>query len=1057
MKQLCKKLNCLKILILITPLFYMIYLTQNSAESVIIFGTSLSNEEERIFYGLSTSGEKYIFKDNNEQSFPFIKKNINRAENKKILNPKIGLFELGRNNIFIILIGTDDSYIEIFNIKYYNEFNSYTASDFFPYNIINKGISPLIYCNMDNLIFISSSIYNNDTTNFFISANKYEISIEDNYIFNYELNYNNTFSNIKGEHIDCFTYSMSSYSLSPFYSCIYLDIDNNYKINIIEDTDSNFIERNSTIIGSISNPVEGEIYFFKGIRVAENNLYAIYVYYSGNSNNIPTFLFTTIDKDNNFAFSNKYNDQFPVVYLYDYPFNNGMKYNDLVLNQFDSTYDDFYFVSTNTDKEYLIIAYIIIFTSSSSPDVKKLSIRYYTIQLKNYFNMNIFHGFKIINFNLNYLSIAFDFCLNDQCGSSNNGNAALMIFSYINKTQDININFTEYAFNNNKIYIITNLTESFSISNNIFGYKFGGAFELYDLDYYYEEEEKGIGFYYGIDDEPISDSYLPIEEAIKIDFSDYNFDEPLYDEILFHFFAYIFPEENLDVFNSYCDNYNDSFGDINDDNSYHLNFKGSINAKYYINLEDELTKICNATNCDLCLRNDPYYCILCIDDNYTIIYDDIYGKRKICEIESETTIIDTTIIDIDSTQSSNGINLNNLLNSKYKDINLSNEEIKKVYGELQSYLKEKYKGENTIISTNNVKMQISKIDEQKNNQELSNIDLGECEEKLKSKYCKSEEDSLIILKFDITPEYEKSTFVGYEVYDPYTLSKIDLNDECKQSNIIMNVPIQLDSKIEELYDLLSKSGYNLFSDKNEFYNDICATYTTENGTDILLYDRRMDIYQLTVNISLCQEGCEFGSYDKNTKKAKCNCPLNQNTNEINNLDLSNIKFDKNEMLDRFKEVIDNSNFRVLKCYKLLLKFNLFIKNIGSIIMTILFILFLILLIIYKLVSSKKIHFYIQNIIKYKNENARKISTDRNLIEENNNKKIKRNHKKRKSKKKKSNKSLKNEEIINYNNNNKDNIMNNEDSKKAPPKKTIKYISQNNLEGLTNSKNIIILK
>ena len=114
MKQFCKKLNCLKILILITPLFYMIlseskkdlfndiiifentngdiYLTQNSAESVIIFGTSLSNEEERIFYGLSTSGEKYIFKDNNEQSFPFIKKNINRAENKKILNPKIGLF-----------------------------------------------------------------------------------------------------------------------------------------------------------------------------------------------------------------------------------------------------------------------------------------------------------------------------------------------------------------------------------------------------------------------------------------------------------------------------------------------------------------------------------------------------------------------------------------------------------------------------------------------------------------------------------------------------------------------------------------------------------------------------------------------------------------------------------------------------------------------------------------------------------------------------------------------------------------------------------------------------
>ena len=42
--------------------------------------------------------------------------------------------------------------------------------------------------------------------------------------------------------------------------------------------------------------------------------------------------------------------------------------------------------------------------------------------------------------------------------------------------------------------------------------------------------------------------------------------------------------------------------------------------------------------------------------------------------------------------------------------------------------------------------------------------------------------------------------------------------------------------------MLSKIGYNLF-DANDVYNDICAAYTTENVTDILLYDRRMDIYQ----------------------------------------------------------------------------------------------------------------------------------------------------------------------------------------------------------------------
>ena len=1069
MKQKFYKIfNFLKIIILLKLIFYIklseskkdllndiiifentngdIYLSKSDFGSVLIFGTSLSNEEERIFYGLSTD-EKYIFNDNGKL-IPFIKKNINRSENKKISNAKMGLFEL-RSDIFIILIGTDDSYIEIFSIKYYSyNLNLYSNSNFFPQNTINKGISPLLYGNTGYLFFISSSKFNDDSTNFFISANKYDISIENSTIFNYILlnNNNNNFYNIKGEYMDCFAFS------SNFFSCFYLDIDNNYKINIIENVESDFFERNNKTIGTISNPVDGEFYFLKGIPITSDenfignndNFYAIYVYYSGSSNNIPTFLFIYIEP-NNYIFSNKYNDQYPAVYLYDYPFNNGIKYNDLVLNQYNSVEnleEDFFFVSTNSDKEYLIIAYLIFFTSSSSPNDIKLSIRYYLIKLKDYFIMKIFHGFKIINFShYNYLTLAFDFCLSEKCGSSNNGNAALMIFSYLNKTKDIDINFTEYAFNNNKEYIVSNLSEIFSIDNNIFGYQFGEWIDLIDFDIYLYDDENGINFTNGIDLEPIDETFFLFENdaLLRIDFNNYNFDEPLYDNILFFISTYIVSEENLPVFNSYCDNYNDSFGDINDENSHPVVYKDSIYSKYNINMEDELSRKCNVTNCTLCLRNDSFYCIICIDDKYTIISDEIYGKRKICEILQKEE---------------NRINLDDLLNGKYKDINLSIEEIKYIYEELQSYLKEQFNGKNTIINANNVKIQMSKMDDQKNEQELSNIDLGECEDKLKSKYCKTEEDSLIILKFDIKPENEKSTFVGYEVYDPYTLSQIDLN-ECENSNIIMNVPIKLDPEIEKMYDLLYKSGYNLFNDESKFYNDICATYTTENGTDILLYDRRNDIYQLTINISLCQEGCKFEEYDSNTKKAKCNCPRNTNTNELNNLNLSNIKFDKNEMLDRFKEVIDNSNFRVLKCYKLLFKFNLFIKNIGSIIMTILFILFLILLVIYISSNSKRIHLYIQEIINFKNEKFQKNKINSAFVEEKINKKRNKKGKKKKKKKKKSNKStnksLKIEENMNQNNNN---IVNSIELKKAPPKKTIKYTSENNLEGLTNSKNII---
>ena len=138
---------------------------------------------------------------------------------------------------------------------------------------------------MENLIFISSSKYNDNSTNCFISANKFGIDIKNFSIFTYTLDYNRSFYNIKGEYIDCFEFSLL------FFSCFYLDIDNNYKINIIENTKTDFIERNSTIVGTISSPIDGEFPFLKGIPVTdEDNFYAIYAYYSGDSNDIPTFL-----------------------------------------------------------------------------------------------------------------------------------------------------------------------------------------------------------------------------------------------------------------------------------------------------------------------------------------------------------------------------------------------------------------------------------------------------------------------------------------------------------------------------------------------------------------------------------------------------------------------------------------------------------------------------------------------------------------------------------------------------------------------------------------------
>ena len=262
-----------------------------------------------------------------------------------------------------------------------------------------------------------------------------------------------------------------------------------------------------------------------------------------------------------------------------------------------------------------------------------------------------------------------------------------------------------------------------------------------------------------------------------------------------------------------------------------------------------------------------------------------------------------------------------------------------------------------------------------------------------------------------------------------------MQKECS-NNIAIYIPIKFESEIETVYELLAKSGYELFNENGSFYNDICATYTTENGTDILLYDRRMDIYQSTVNISLCQDGCKFQIYYKDTKKAKCQCPIQES--EINNIEISNLQFDKNKMLNEFYNIIDNSNFRVLKCYKLVFKLKSFFQNIGRIVMIILIILFISLMIVYILISSKKISHIVQEVVRRKLHKCEEKKTknegekEYNIDSPRNSKKKKKKHTKSKEKSdkhvkkhQKKNHSIANEPIK-------------KDSQQSPPKKKTKF-------------------
>ena len=330
-------------------------------------------------------------------------------------------------------------------------------------------------------------------------------------------------------------------------------------------------------------------------------------------------------------------------------------------------------------------------------------------------------------------------------------------------------------------------------------------------------------------------------------------------------------------------------------------------------------------------------------------------------------IIDNTFIKTQNNSINDSKNINNKMECSNEEILNNNcsgkASIEQIEEVKRNILNNNYTKENIIIRTNNIIAQLSKLEDQENEeQNLSNLNLGECEHKLKNAYKIPEDESLIIYKTDIKLEGFSSTYVSFEVYDPFTLQLLNISI-CNDVEISINVPVELNHDIEVLYQSLNESGYNLFDKNDSFYNDICAKYTTVNGTDILLSDRQNDIYTKSQNEndSLCQDGCELKSYSIKTKKVKCDCILIEQVTQNNIENQFNIK----SIGNNFFISLNNSNFRVLKCYKLIFDISTIKKNIGLIIMTVIFIIIFILNIIFIIIGQKQINNNIKLVLQLK--------------------------------------------------------------------------------------------
>ena len=294
----------------------------------------------------------------------------------------------------------------------------------------------------------------------------------------------------------------------------------------------------------------------------------------------------------------------------------------------------------------------------------------------------------------------------------------------------------------------------------------------------------------------------------------------------------------------------------------------------------------------------------------------------------------------------------NMINNIMNDI--INGNLDNILDSITSGEKEDY-----IIQQDDILYQLTTTENQVSNEynNISTINLGKCEYILKEKYNISNASSLIILKVDYFMENFKIPLIGYEVFHPESKIKLNLS-YCENVTIDYNIPVDIDE------DDLDK--YNVSSD---YYNDECSVYTTDDGTDIIILDRKKEFNDN--NMFLCENNCNYTNYNTTTKKSVCICGVKSKIYSI-----SEILENKESISQNFNindTSTSSSNLSLMKCIDTLFSKYGLLKNLEFYILIIMTVIFAISGILYYRIGSNLIESDIQEILdeKYKNDKKNK--------------------------------------------------------------------------------------
>ena len=170
-------------------------------------------------------------------------------------------------------------------------------------------------------------------------------------------------------------------------------------------------------------------------------------------------------------------------------------------------------------------------------------------------------------------------------------------------------------------------------------------------------------------------------------------------------------------------------------------------------------------------------------------------------------------------------NNSNYICQKKEEMEIKNEFLKNIQENIKNGFNTEDidKGNESIFIRDNIIFIITSTKNQENNKNNANvttIDLGDCEKDLKHEYNISLNDSFYIFKIDAKINHMNK--LEYEVYYPFSLNdftKLDLSI-CSKKNIFIYIPADI-----------SLNDINKYNQSSEIYNDVCYSSKDSSGAD----------------------------------------------------------------------------------------------------------------------------------------------------------------------------------------------------------------------------------